>query len=246
MERTLTHAFAASVTLLLSFAANAQTLSYDWLNFPCDQNLNCDTGCSACNTPAASTGVLFGTSVSWNGLDVCPHPISIADNAVYSVGWPAEADAQVFIGLAAIATEALKVDSIVVRHRRAPDGPRRLRASFTNNVAEVPEVIGETDVNQVFEESVFTDLGCLAENPNSPLRGLQLRLQGLNGEGGDLQIDALRIVTSPCATVGVGIGEIPTISTNASGPLFDILGRSITAQPEPGFYVGGRRQVRVL
>ncbi|MBX2972995.1 MAG: hypothetical protein KF797_07825 [Flavobacteriales bacterium] len=225
----------------------AQTLVYRWLNVPCAQNLNCDEGCSACNMPANSNNALFGSGASWFGVDVCPHPVSEADNAVYTTGWSYEADPYIFIGFNAISTDDVQIDSIIVSHRRSADGPRLLRATFSPDPMNVPVLLGETEVTQQFEETIYTDLGCLRRSPNSPYPGMQFRLQGIHGEGGDLQIDEVRIVSSPCATIRTGITEDLLRSAAApNGLLVDVLGRAVPERPVPGVYIGARKRVQVV
>lgn len=246
MKRS-THLFVILMAFTPAVRTSGQALVYSWLNVPCDQNLNCDSGCSACNMPTDGSALFMGSGAIWNGVDVCPHPITEADNAVYTSGWPIEADPMVFVGMNAATVQSVQIDSIVIRHRRSADGPQRLRVTYSPDMASVPSVLGETDVTQEFEETVYTDLGCLTLSPNSSIAGLQLRLQGIQGGGGDLQFDEVRIVATPCAAGQVGIPEgLLRTTQNPNGMVVDVLGRPVQERPAPGVYIGGRKRVHIL
>ena len=223
----------------------AQTLDYEWLNLPCEQYLSCANGCSACNLPDEGSPIFIGTNVVWTGISTCPHPISIADNAVYTEGWPMEAQPTVWVGLSAFALEPLQIDSIVVRHRRSPDGPQRLRISYARNPAQASEMVSDVEVTQQYQESVVTDLGCLDQAVEGGIAALQIRLQAYQGGAGDWQLDAIRIVASPCSAINVGIAENFQRDLNTNQNVVDVLGRSIQGQPAPGVYVGNRKRVQL-
>lgn len=245
MQRISLLSLTCALALLSGSLVKAQTLSYDWLNVPCADNLNCSNGCSACNLPGVIPANFFGTSVQWVGMDVCPHPITIANNAIYTTAWPIEVDPTVYVGLSAVTLEDVKVDSIIIRHRRAADGPQRLRVQYSNDAMQVPDVIGDVDVTQTYEEAIFTDLGCLASTQGTDYRGFILRLQAYQGGEGNYQIDAMRIVTSPCSAQ-VGIAENFQRRLQESGTYVDVLGRPVKGQPAPGMYIGGRKRIQVL
>lgn len=245
MIRTLS--LSLSLAWFASSQATGQTLFYQWLNQPCAENLNCDTGCSACNMPAESTNSLFGSSAILNGISVCPHPVSAADNAIHTTGWPIAADPMVFVGFNAMSMDVVQVDSIVIRHRRATDGPQRLRVIFSPDMANVPVVLGESDVLEEFSETVYTDLGCLTTSEVSPLTGMQLRFQGIQGGAGALQIDEVRVVSSPCASGQVGIDEqLMRTTASPNGMVVDVLGRAVPERPAPGLYLGARKRIHVV
>jgi len=234
----------ATALLLWNGAAQAQTLSYGWLNFPCADNLNCGNGCSSCNLPDDAPANFFGTSVLWYGMDVCPHPINPADNAVYTTGWPIEPDPAVYVGLSVVTLENVQVDSIIIRHRRGQNGPQRLLVKYTNDAQQVPVTLGDVDIVPAWQETVFTDLGCLAPT-GSDYQGFQLRLQAYQGGEDNWQLDAMRIVTSPCSVTQVGIAENFQRNLQESGTYVDVLGRPVMGQPAPGVYVGARKRVQV-
>ncbi len=233
------------LALLTSPSIMGQTLSYDWLNVPCADNLNCSNGCSACNLPADGPVNFFGTGVQWVGMEVCPHPISTANNAVYTTAWPIEVDPTVYVGLSTVTLEDVRIDSIIVRHRRAADGPQRLSVQYSPDAMQVPDVIGDVDVTQTYEDAVFTDLGCLATTQGTDYRGFILRLHAYQGGEGNYQLDAMRIVTSPC-NAQVGIAEDFQRKLEESGTYVDVLGRPVKGQPAPGMYLGGRKRIQVL
>ena len=241
----------ANLLFSFSFAffpnlSKGQVILYQWLNQPCDQNLNCATGCSACNLPAAGDGLFIGTNVVWSGIDVCPHPIVEGDNVVLTSNWPIAPATLTFVGLSGIALEPMQVDSIIVRHRRSADGPQRLRMEYTNNVASLPETIGDVDVTEQFQESVFTDLGCLPISENSPYGGFQVRMRAYQGGAGNWQLDELRIVASPCQSITVGISENFQRVLSESSTYVDVLGRPVLGQPGPGVYIGARKRVQIF
>ncbi|HQW05103.1 MAG: hypothetical protein IPH05_04420 [Flavobacteriales bacterium] len=223
----------------------AQTLSYDWLNFPCGDNLNCNTGCSACNLPAGQPANFFGTNVLWYGVAVCPHPLSTANNTVFTENWPIEPTPGIYVGLSTVTLEDVQVDSVIIRHRRSAAGPQRMRVQFTNDALQAPVTLGDVDVTSDYEETVFTDLGCLVAHQGSDYSGFQLRMQAYQGGDGSWQLDAMRIVTSPCSTVQVGIAENFQRNLQESGIYVDVLGRPVQGQPAPGVYIGARKRVQV-
>lgn len=236
------------LALVFSIESTAQTLNYAWLNLPCMDNLNCTAnGCSACNLPDGGTATFIGTNVNWVGVDVCPHPVSVANNAVYTTGWPMEPQPMVYVGLSAVSMQPVQIDSVIFRHRRSADGPQRVRIQYSNDVMQVAETIGDVEIGTEYEETIFTDLGCLAPNEGSVYSGLQLRFQAYQGGAeGNWQLDELRIVATPCQTAGqVGIAENFERALQESGTYVDVLGRPVKGQPAPGVYIGARKRVQI-
>ncbi|MBL7937956.1 MAG: hypothetical protein JNL43_01240 [Flavobacteriales bacterium] len=246
MARPSTLSLLLPVLCLAASPTFGQTLDYQWLNQPCADNLNCSNGCSACNLPAGATNTFVGANVIWSGLEVCPHPQVLGDNTIYTTGWPIVPDPTVFVGLTAASMESVQIDSIIIRHRRAADGPQRLQVQFTNDVMQVPTTLGEIEVTQTYQETAFSDLGCLVMDNTSQYSGFQLRLRAFQGAGGNWQLDAMRIVASPCNSSQVGIAENFQRQLQESGTYVDVLGRPVKGQPAPGVYVGGRKRVQVL
>jgi hypothetical protein len=152
----------------------------------------------------------------------------------------------VYVGLSTVTLEDVQVDSIIIRHRRSSDGPQRLRVHFANDAMQVPITLGDVDVTQTYEETVFTDLGCLVLNEGADYAGFQLRLQAYQGGEGNWQLDAMRIVTSPCNATQVGIGENFQRPLDGYVSRMDVLGRPVFGQPAPGVYVGSRKRVQLF
>lgn len=235
------------VALSTTLASHAQTLRYDWLNQPCVDNLNCGNGCSACNLPADAPANFFGMGVQWVGVSVCPHPVTVADNAVYTNGWPLEPQATAYAGVSTSTLENIHIDSLIIRHRRSTDGPQRLRVQFSGNVTQVPEVIGDVPVTETFSESVFTNIGCLDLVEGTDYRNFILRMQAYQGGAGDWQVDAMRIVATPCNAGQVGIAEdFQRDIQEGTRTVVDVLGRPVSGQLAPGVYIGGRKRVQVF
>lgn len=140
----------------------------------------------------------------------------------------------------------MQIDSIIIRHRRAADGPQLLRIQFTNDVMQVPTVLGDIEVTQTYQETTFSGLGCLVMDNASQYSGFQLRLQAFQGGGGNWQLDAMRIVASPCNAAQVGIAENFQRQLQESGTYVDVLGRPVKGQPAPGVYIGARKRVQIL
>lgn len=233
--------------LLSPSQSQAQTLVYDWLNFPCMDNLNCSNGCSACNLPDEVPAHFFGTGVLWVGMDVCPHPISVADNAVYTSGWPIEPQNGVYVGLSTATLQDIRIDSIILRHRRSADGPQRLKVQFSNDVMQVPLEVADVAVPDLYDETVITDLGCLNTVTGSDYRGFVLRFQAYQGGSGNWEVDAMRVVATPCASTQVGIAENFMRDLQEPNTSYvDVLGRPVKGQPAPGLYIGARKRVQVL
>lgn len=247
MQRTLSLFLSAAALSLSCAVSTAQTLDYQWLNQPCADNLNCSNGCSACNLPAGGSLTFIGANVIWSGMDVCPHPINTGDNAVYTTNWPIDPTPMVYVGLSAVTMEDVQIDSIIIRHRRSADGPQRVRLMYSNDAMQAPDVIGDVESTQTYEESVFTDLGCLTQTQGSDYSGFQLRIQAYQGGAdGNWQLDAMRIVARPCGAAQVGIAENFQRALQESSTYVDVLGRPVKGQPAPGMYIGGRKRVQVL
>lgn len=245
MARPSTLSLLLPILCLSGSPSLSQTLDYQWLNQPCGDNLNCSNGCSACNLPAGGSTTFVGANVIWSGLDVCPHPQVLGDNTIYTTGWPISPEPGIYVGLSAASMESVQIDSIIIKHRRAADGPLLLRVQFTNDVMQVPTILGEVEVTQTYQETAFSNLGCLVMGSTSPYSGFQLRMQAYQGGGGNWQLDAMRIVVSPCNAAQVGIAENFQRQLQESGTYVDVLGRPVMGQPAPGIYVGARKRVQV-
>jgi hypothetical protein len=181
------------------------------------------------------------------GVEVCPHPVAVGDNAVFTSNWPMAPHPLVYVGLSAVAMQDVRVDSIIILHRRSADGPQRLRVQYTNDAMQVAETIGDTEIMEQYHETIFTDLGCLAAQSGSAYTGFQLRMQAYQGSTeGSWQLDALRIVATPCNGAQVGITENFQRPLEGTGTYVDVLGRPVNGQPAPGLYLGSRKRVQVF
>ncbi len=227
--------------LLWPAGLSAQTLEHRWMNQPCAQVLNCDSGCTACNLPEGGGAVLIGTNMGVVGVDVCPHPVTVADNAVFTYGWPSFPDASHALLLSGLTLQPLQLDSIVIRHRHGPDGTERLRIGLSINNAPAVQ-IADVNVSDVFGTTVLTDLGVVAATEAMAAGMYQLVLQPYQGQGGSWDLDEVRIVASPASTTG--IGELEAART-AQAPRYDVLGRPAARTDMDGVFIDRFKRIRV-
>ncbi len=238
--------FVASLVVHTVGTSQAQySINYQWLNFICGNNLNCDEGCSACDEPENSSNVFFGTTMAWIGTSVCPEPVSPANNALYSDGWSAFASEEHYGVLSGIALTTVQVDSVIITHRREDAGPQRLKISFTGSLAQPFQELGDADVLTEFNTTVFTDLGCLEIQEGMPYAAFQLKVQPYQTEGGKWHLDGIRVVASACQGTMTGIEEYQP-ATTLTGPYFDVLGRPVGDRPAQGVYSGPKRQIQIF
>ncbi len=235
----------AAVLFGTQIQAQSQSISYEWLNVPCFSNINCNTGCSACNVPENSSPAFFGTNMIWPGLTLCPHPVSPANNAVHSEGWPAFASNSTYALFSGMSTINMQVDSVIIRHRSSAGGPQRLRISFTNDVAHPHLEVADAEITSEWSETVLTNLGRMDIGEGQDFGVMQLKLQAYQGQGGAWQIDMLRVVGSPATEMATGIAVYDNRYEHLDGQLTDVLGRPVGKDPAPGMYFGGPRVVRV-
>jgi hypothetical protein len=222
-------------------SASAQTINYEWLNEPCVSLLNCDTGCTACNSSRNSNSQFTGTDVGWIGVDVCPHPAIVGDNALFTYGWPSIADEDHMMLVSGIAFSPIHIDSLVFRHRSAPDGPQRLRVRFGVNESMSADEVGDVPVPSAFGNTVLTDLGDVAAGDGMLYGFFSLLLQPYLGEGGPWELDELRIVGTAISTTAVPDLSLP--ARMGKLPRYDALGRPIIDRPGVRFYLDGTKHV---
>ncbi len=222
-------------------SASAQTINYRWLNEPCTSLLSCDTGCTACNSARNTDGQFTGTDVGWIGVDVCPHPAIVGDNALFTYGWPSIADEDHVMLVSGIAFSPIHIDSLVFRHRSAPDGPQRLRVRFGVNESMSSHEIADVAVSTSFGSTVLTDLGDVAAGDGMLYGFFSLLLQPYLGEGGSWELDELRIVGSSALSTAVPDLSLPTGMGKL--PRYDALGRPIIDRPGVRFYLDGTKHV---
>jgi len=237
-----------SLLLLVSagrLSAQSHSITYQWLNVPCFSNINCNTGCSACNVPENSTPVFFGTNMIWPGLTLCPHPVTTANNAVHSEGWPAFVSPNVHATLSGMSTIPMQVDSMIIRHRSSETGPQRLRISFTTDMAVPHFELSDVEITTEWSETVITGLGRMEIGPGQDFGIMQLKFQAYQGQGGSWQLDEVRVVGSPANEISTGIAVIDRRFEHLEGQYVDVLGRPVGKNPAPGMYFGQQRVVRV-
>lgn len=222
--------------------ASAQTIDYQWLNQPCASLLSCDTGCTACNSSRDSDAQFAGTEVGWLGVDVCPHPAVLGDNALFTYGWPTIADEDHMMIVSGIAFTRIHVDSLVIRHHSAPDGPQRMHVRFGLNESLPSAQIADVAVPSEFDNTVITDLGDVQAEGGMLYGFFSLVLQPYLSEGGTWELDELRIVGSEVS--------LPMAQPEWSMPVrgvrpqrYDETGRAITDRPGIRFYVDGTKCV---
>lgn len=226
---------------LLCVPAWAQSIDYAWLNQPCVSVLNCDTGCTACNSSVNEGSMFFGNPMAFLGVDVCPHPITSGDNVLLTYGWPTFPQEGSAVLLTGIAFSPTQVDSVIVRHRAGADGPQRLQVRFGINENMPATVLADVAVPDQFGNSTFTQLGDVIAGPQMIYGYFSLLLQPYQGEGGSWDLDALRIVGSPST-----ITDIPDLSVPAGTaklPRYDALGRPILERPGMRFYLDRSKRV---
>lgn len=229
-------------TVLLCATVGAQTLDYTWPNQPCATVLNCDSGCTACALPTGGTAVLMGIAPSWLGVDACPHPVAVADNAVATYNWPGTIDPAHQVMLSGLAFSALSIDSVIIRHAAAPDGPTRVQVRFGANTTLPTTVVCDVPAQPSTVETVMTDLGVVQVEEGSPYGFFQLILQAYDGGLGAWAIDDIRIVASPAAATLVA--EVATLNRkNIAVPQFDLPGRAVPRSASPMITTAGRRVV---
>lgn len=229
-------------TVFLCTTVSAQTLNYTWPNQPCATVLNCDSGCTACALPTGGTAMLMGIAPSWLGVDACPHPVAVADNAVATYNWPGTIDPAHQVMLSGLVFSAISIDSVIIRHSAAPDGPSRLQVRFGANTTLPTAVVCDVAAEQSAVQTVMTDLGLVQVEEGSPYGFFQLILQAYDGGLGAWAIDDIRIVASPAAATS--IAEVaPVTQKNVLVPQFDLSGRAIPRSASPMITTAGRRVV---
>ncbi|QQR86312.1 MAG: hypothetical protein IPJ76_17250 [Flavobacteriales bacterium] len=236
------NSFLSMCAALSCSVASAQTLNYTWPNQPCATVLNCDSGCTACALPTGGTAVLMGIAPSWLGVDACPHPVAVADNAVATYNWPGTLDPAHQVMLSGLAFSGLSIDSVIIRHTAAPDGPSRVHVRFGANTTMPTTVVCDVPAQQSTVETIMTDLGVVQAEEGSPYGFFQLILQAYDGGLGAWAIDDIRIVTSPATATSVA--EVAPLSQrNVSASQVDLLGRAILRSASPMITTAGRRVV---
>ena len=243
----LNRLFLAALLALASKAYGQQyRIEYRWLNFPCSEILNCDAGCSACNIPDALGGVLIGTNAAWIGVQTCPLPVTVADNAVFTAGWPVQPGPDQSAVFNVITTAPVRIDSIRFRHAIYQDGPQRVKVLYTNDVSQPLQEVADAQVPTAWTDVTLTGLADVLIPEGNPFGTMQLRFQPYEGGSGGWAIDELIISASPLQNAQTGIAEVYQRAPSVRGPLYDVMGRPVGSDRAPGLYQQqGRRIVQV-
>jgi hypothetical protein len=245
MERivSLVHLFA--VLCSMQVWGQSRTIEYLWRNVPCSNNIHCATGCSACNIPENSDPSFFGTNMIWPGVTLCPHPVSPQDNALHTSDWPVFPEGTNYGLLSCMSTVPMQVDSIIIRHRSDLSGPLRLKVSYTTAAAQPFEEIADVHVPTEWTETVVIAPSTMEIGQGMAFGTFQLKVQAYQADGGEWQLDGIRIVASPAVELATGITDLDMRYEHVEGQYVDLLGRSMGKDPAPGFYIGQRRVVQV-
>ncbi|MBK7944848.1 MAG: hypothetical protein IPJ85_05850 [Flavobacteriales bacterium] len=232
------------VLLIASLSATAQTrtVSYQWLNQPCAEMINCEGGCSACNQPDGDQ-VVLGTNAALIGVSACPHPFAVGDNALLLSGWSSVPDDSHRLVASVMSMVNVRIDSVIVVHKRVDDGPRKLLASV-NDLAGSSQAVIEAPTPEQFGTTVLVMRHC-HEGRRHVVRGFQIRLQAFDGEGA-WYLDELRIVMSELAEeLPTAIEDVHSRSTTSSSIPLDLLGRTTAIRGAQGMRLQGSRIVVV-
>lgn len=240
------------ITLALFFLgcssthAQQQTLSWNWTNTVCGDMLNCNTGCSACNQPAGFLPNFYGVNAAWLGLSTCPQPTTTGDNAVFSEGWTSAPNPMKMVMIGGIAAGPMTLDSIVIRHHSADQGPTWLRVSLKRDLSRPAVVVHEGPITEQLTSLVLSDLGILEIPEGYTAAGFQLRLQAFGSDGGTWVLDAVRVTASPSAPgISTGLTELSGKPSGRTEPVYDVLGRPAGDLSGLGISRTGKRRIVV-
>lgn len=213
---------------LLATQGKGQTrsITYRWLNLPCAENINCATGCSACNEPMEDDMIVFGTNAALIGVEACPHLVATGDNALSLSGWSTTPDEAHRILLSGIAQVPVRIDSVIIVHRSELEGPTRLSVSV-KDMGDGEGLDADLPTDAIFTTTVLTNCGDVEKPVGSAFSTFQLQLQAYLGNGGDWILDEVRIVVTALEDeLTTGLAEIkPAGSGPASATATDLLGR---------------------
>ncbi|MFZ1694742.1 MAG: hypothetical protein WAT74_16205 [Flavobacteriales bacterium] len=233
------------VLLIASLSATAQTrtVSYQWLNQPCAEMINCEGGCSACNQPDGDQ-VVLGTNAALIGVSACPHPFAVGDNALLLSGWSSVPDNSHRLVASVMSMVNVRIDSVIVVHKRVDDGPRKLLASV-NDLAGSSQAVIEAPTPEQFGTTVLTSCGTATKGEGMSYACFQIQLQAFDGEGA-WYLDELRIVMSELAEeLPTAIEDVHSRSTTSSSIPLDLLGRTTAIRGAQGMRLQGSRIVVV-
>jgi hypothetical protein len=243
---TLLRTVVLNTLALATMGLQAQELNYQWLNFGCQNIIQCDVGCTACDVPENSSELLLGTNSIWIGTDVCPFPTAPGDNSLFSSGWPLVPENGSYGLLSGLTLAPLQLDTLVIRHARSSYGPHRLKVLVSFSPESPFVEVADVDVDWNFQETVITDLGCVPLPATAPYGIFQVKFQAYAAIGeGSWVLDDIRIVGSTCSDLSTAVPERDLNTMSVDRPLVDVLGRKVGTDAAPGVYMGGKRIVVV-
>ena len=230
MKRPLLPLVLLPIFLLCAAQGNGQTrtISYQWLNQPCAEIINCEGGCSACNLPAPGDQVVFGTNAAMIGVEACPFPVSVGDNALWLSGWSAAPGYEHRIVISGIAQVSLRIDSVIIVHRREANGPARLLARV-HDQGDGSGGMKDVSTTESFEATVITDAGVVEKSDASGLASFHLQLQAYDGSDGAWVLDEVRIVATVIEDISTAIISLEGPPTMRASSTIDLLGRAAHA-----------------
>lgn len=212
------------VLLLAPVALPAQSVSYTWPNQACVQMLHCDSGCSACNVPESESPLLVGSNLSAVGVDVCPRSLGGGDNVLDTQGWTIQPHPDHRLALSGVALAPVSLDSLVIVHGAAPDGPQRLEVSLALN-GEAPLVVADVAV-PVQGNTVLIGLGTVSPGEGQVLGTWQVTFRAYLGSGGPWSLDAVHLVFQEAA-LATSLPEHITAAPSHRSSVVDLLGRAV-------------------
>ena len=218
----------------------SRAIIYQWLNTPCGENLNCEGGCSACNEPAGDDLVVFGTNAAFIGVSACPHPIASGDNALALTGWGAVADDAHRILISGIAQVPIRIDSVVVVHRREENGPTHVAIQL-KDLNDGGGAVTEAVATSYFSATELMQCGTVEKPEGMGFGSFQLQLQAFGGSGGDWVLDEVRIVATPLSD-GITTGLVDRYApsgTNTTTAVTDLMGRNARISSEGPLFMKG-------
>lgn len=249
MKFISTHAFAlfTLITGISGVQAQQQALTWNWANTICSNMLNCSDGCSSCNLPSPLVNNFYGTNAAWVGLTTCPQPVVTGDNAVFSEGWSSAPDASKLMMVSGIVSIPMTLDSIIIRHRTADQGPTWLRISLKRDLSQPATKVYEGPISSEFNSLDLTDMGLMEIPEGNTAGGFQLQFQAFGSDGGAWVLDQVRVVVSPyMSNLATGLTELNSRPADRSEPMYDVLGRPADSNTLLSISRDGTRRVVVI
>lgn len=226
MKHILTLLFCVMFGLM-----NAQSVEWNFhpLNMdPCQTwiNPNGCGGCSSCSESFDSdASILQGSYVSWNAIDICPHPLAVGstENILNTTGW---LDSTAYFSVTANHFANMQIDSLIVIAGRFPGSCNQVTVDvmMDGNTTQV----AQATIVGILDTTVVTNLGCTGSFGSMTVT---LRGGGPLNVTGQMFIKGVRIVASECLSTQVA--ETP------ANALYRVV--------EGGIYIDGPAQdVRVV